>query len=196
MITKFSTSKLSYTQRYRQMMAGAAYIPTYGLISTQLISTAAASVTFSGIDQSFRHLQIVIASRSTANGVNAATINMTLNGDTGANYASHLLGGNGSTTFSQNNTSQSAILAVCDMGAGTTGGPEFSPAVIDILDYNKAKNKTVRGFSGTNGAAATYALKIKSGLWMSTNAITSFTLTPNTGSFEVGSRISVYGVVG
>jgi hypothetical protein len=155
------------------------------LISTQLISSSTASVTFSSIPSTYKHLQI----RYTGNnsGGTNGSIQLQFNADTGANYASHYLQGNGSSVSSAQAGNSNWII-----------GPNFgysvgaSAGILDILDYTStAKNKTVRGLGGY--AVGQYYVSLISGVWLNTSAITSVLVQ---GSFVSSSRISLYGVKG
>jgi hypothetical protein len=68
--------------------------------------------------------------------------------------------------------------------------------IIDIQDYSStSKNKTVRTFSGVdfNGSGS---VNLYSSLWMSTSAISSLTLTSNTGEFSTNTTFALYGIKG
>jgi hypothetical protein len=78
----------------------------------------------------------------------------------------------------------------------------YNAAVIDILDYtNTNKYTTLRSLSGwnKNNSALTNDIRLSSGLWMNTNAVTTIRLYVNDGlnlSWYTGSTISLYGIKG
>ena len=70
--------------------------------------------------------------------------------------------------------------------------------VIDILDYaNVNKYKTTRTLGGAELNQASSEIVFQSGLWRSTNAITSIGFTEATGSnFEQYTQFALYGIKG
>ena len=72
----------------------------------------------------------------------------------------------------------------------------FGSGVIDILDaYSTTKNKTIRSLNGLSGGEV--AIRLSSGTWRNTNAVTSITLFDGDGANLVtGSRFSIYGIRG
>jgi hypothetical protein len=71
-----------------------------------------------------------------------------------------------------------------------------------LLDYqNTNKFKTIRNLQGfdANGdgsGARYYAIRFFSGLWQSTSAITSITITAPNGNWATGSSFALYGIKG
>lgn len=158
------------------------------LISTQILSGTSASVTFSSIVAgSYKHLQL----RYVANGDAASyRARLRFNSDTGNNYATHLLWGDGSAVNSAaaSSTNQMAL----SMGYNTAN--VFQAGVVDILDaFNTSKNKTMRALGGV--ANSSKETSLTSGVWLNTAAITDINIRPDSGNFIIGSRFSLYGVV-
>lgn len=157
---------------------------SFELISTTILGSTSASVTFSSIPTGYKHLQIRMAANSTASG---ATY-WRFNSDSGNNYSQHLLYGNGSSVASGATTSTNAGY----IGYTTTGANIFPASIIDILDFaSTTKNKTVRVLHGDNNAN----IMLNSGAWYSTAAITSVSLFANV-NYVAGSRFSLYGIKG
>jgi hypothetical protein len=169
----------------------------YESIQTVTLSGTQATISFTSIPSTYKHLQI----RATAQG-NRATygddnFKLVINSDTGSNYSEHWLRGDGSSASTLSGASQTSMKS----GAlGTTTGGTFSGSVIDILDYaNTSKYKTVRYLSGidVNGTIAGYggSIYLGSGLWMSTSAITRLDFTPlNASNFTQYTKFALYGV--
>lgn len=174
--------------------AGAAPAGAYELISTQLITTNTASVTFSSIPATYKHLQIRMIARSTSAGNRQENCFMQFNSDTtSSNYRYHSLLADGSSVVSF--TSTSLFLNEINGNADTTGS--FAPKIIDILDYAvTTKNTTIRNFNGKDSAGPEKRIVLTSGLWMNTAAITSLRIFPSDTSFITGSRFSLYGIKG
>ena len=155
-------------------------------------ATAPASITFAGIPQNFTHLEI----RCGLNGTAAGTFGngrMGFNGDSGANYSSHNMYGYASATGAQSEVSGNRMYYQIYTSLASTSS-FVGVTVIDILDYaNTNKYKTVRSLNGiefnTDGS-----IRFSSGNWRNTNAITSIEFVIDSGNFNVGSNISIYGV--
>ena len=166
----------------------------YDLLETQTLGTAAASVTFTGLDSytDYKHLQIRYVVRG-AELVSVRDNLINLNGDTGSNYSDHTLRVNLPNVVSQGGTNQSNYFAGAVVG-NDAGAGIFSPGVVDILDFaSSSKNTTLRTLGGSfpSGIETVY---LTSGLYFSTNAITSIEMSLDSGDYLTGSRFSLYGV--
>lgn len=176
---------------------GGAAAGAYELISTTLLSTSTASVSFSSIVGTYKDLQLRITARSTTSsgGFYATVMKTVVNSDTGSNYAWHYLSGSGTSVQSGGSTSQSSLLYTGSIPTSEVASGIFGSTVIDILDYATSKNKTFRTLSGSHSSNTT-TIQFSSGLWMNTSAITNLTLSSNLGNFAAGSRFSLYGIKG
>lgn len=172
--------------------AGAGGAGAYDLLETEILTSAASSVTFTGLDTlaaGYQHLQIrAVSTRSLVSGSSFFGL-MRLNGDTGANYATHRLSGDGTSVTSTSAVSDTRMLI---FRAGATLG-NWPSNVIDILDFaNTSKNTTCRSMTGY----APGGVHLSSGAWFNTDAVTSIELSNASGAFQTGSRFSIYGVRG
>jgi hypothetical protein len=157
----------------------------YDSLSTVTLSANTASVVFAGIPTGYKHLQIRANFAQTGGGI----IKLHLNGDTGANYKGHEIGGEGATAYA--GVPSSYPNAIC---VGYSSGTTFGAAIIDILDYSSTtKNKVTRTLQGTdrNGAGD---LNFDSGLWINTSAITSLTFSSQNANLSSLSSLALYGV--
>ena len=168
-------------------------------------STAASSVTFdlTGIS-GYTHLQLRVMARSNRSAT-ADYIKLQFNSDTSSVYYDHVLIGDGSSASASTSQAYYGTSTVTQVripvvpGTTTTNASTFGVSVTDILDYtNTNKYKVVRSLGGydDNGAGN---INFFSGLWRSTNAITSLTLTPNNGgsgstTFPQYSSFALFGV--
>jgi hypothetical protein len=164
----------------------------YDSISTTTVGVGGvASVTFSSIPSTYKHLQIRAIARCDA----AATLrnaNIQINGDTGSNYSIHELLGDGGSASVGAATSQTSTEGFIVPGS-SIGANIFGVTIIDILDYtNTNKNKTLRSLSGmdANGSGRVY---LYSGAWLSTAAITSINIAPAS-NFVQYSSFALYGI--
>ena len=178
------------------LLAGnAAYQPTdFESISTVTVgSGGSSSITFSSIPSTYQHLQIRVLARSTAANVQSY-VKLEFNGDTtGSNYYSHYIQADGSTVAAGANASLSAHYDIAGANATTS---VFGAMIFDVLDYddtNKFKTTRVLGGVDNNGSGR---MNLTSGLWRSTSAVTSVTLTPASGNFAQYSSFALYGIKG
>jgi hypothetical protein len=173
-------------------------------LATISLTTTSSSLVFSSIPNTYTHLQLRCFLRCDRADTADAPI-LRFNGDTGSNYAYFILRGDGSSPGSSSAASQTSILTTFEVPAASATAGIFGGMVIDIQDYaNTTKYKTVRTLSGrdTNNVAGG-AAAMNSGLWfkagsgVTSDAITSITLTPNYGAnFVAGSHIALYGIKG
>lgn len=162
-------------------------VSAYEVISTQTLGTAVASVTFSSIPATYTDL-VLIANSSTTT-VGSSEINkLTFNSDTASNYSTTTLGGDGSSAASFRGTSVAYIRA----GRNSQNGDSyFVPNKIQIMNYsNTTTHKTILA----QGPEASNYIENDVGLWRSTSAITSVTLTAGTNNYKVGSTFTLYGI--
>jgi hypothetical protein len=169
---------------------------SYESISTVTVGAGgSSSITFSSIPSTYQHLQIRGIARNTDTGGSNIGNAIRLNSDTGTNYATHYLFGDGSSVFAQGLTSNSFI-AMGDMPTSGMLASTFATYITDILDYtNTNKNKTLKTLSGfdRNGAGLTL---LTSGVWLNTNAVSTVTLIPYGANFAQYSSFALYGIKG
>jgi hypothetical protein len=170
-----------------------AFANSYESIATATGTGSSGVMTFSSIPATYTHLQIRGFTKSTSGGSNWK---VTFNSDTGSNYANHYLESNGLTVSAGAELTQTGMNFYAAT-ATSTAASVYAAMVMDILDYTSSnKNKTVRTLSGvdTNGGGNN---DFNSGLWYATPAaITSITITLNSGSFDTNSKIALYGIKG
>jgi len=158
-------------------------------LATTTLSTATATITFSSIPQNYEHLQV----RGILNNSATDAALMTFNGDTGSNYSRHRLTGNGSGAGAASGVNNTSI-AINGLTGFQSTTSVYGPVILDILDYvNTSKYKTIRSLSGTENNTSG-GIEFNSGLWMSTNAITSITFSTVSGTWAQYSTLALYGI--
>jgi|APGre2960657404_1045060.scaffolds.fasta_scaffold00818_7 hypothetical protein len=172
--------------------------PSYESIQTVSGNGSATTLTLSSIPQTYTHLQLRIMA-SDARAISFDTMQMYYNSDaTGGNYSRHALRGDGSSASAQAVIQQASDYHETGQIAGTsvTSGI-MGVAVVDILDYtNTNKYKVIRSLSGVD-ANGSGSIRLLSGLWNSTSAITSITFNNNGSSaFSSNTQIALYGIKG
>ena len=200
-ITKISNSAIDNGTKYISFLAGNdAYKPgVYESIATLTASGGETSLTFSSIPSTYQHLEIRGIARDTIASNSGAGIKMRFNGDTGTNYVRHNLYGDGTNAIAGGNTGFDLMSFVGGSIGDSSTASVFGASIISIHDYTSTtKNKTVRGFSGSeaNTATANFYVVLNSGLWLNTAAITSITMLPGQTAFKAGSTFALYGIKG
>jgi hypothetical protein len=177
-----------------QAQAAGQVAGTFELLETQVLTSAAASVTFSSLSTysaEYQHLQIRMVCRSARGSEDY--LQMRFNGDTGSNYSNHYLEGNGSSVGSSGSANQTQMYQGVSASSNLAANI-FASFVIDILDpFETTKFTTSR----TLGGFATRSIGLNSGNWRNTDALTSITLRHQVGdNLVTGSRFSLYGIRG
>jgi len=169
---------------------------SYESIQTYTVGAGGqASVTFSSIPSTYKHLQIRYIGQLITGFTGGDNSRVTVNGDTGANYSFHQLYGNGSSTYASGGSSSNNMLIAYLGGNGSTS--KYAAGVVDILDYTSTnKYKTIRVLSGVDTNGSDGIIFLSSGLWQSTSAVTSVTFEYNGGTNNINqySQFALYGV--
>jgi hypothetical protein len=167
---------------------------TYTIISSNVLSASAASVTFSAIPSTYTDLVLRASARSDrANPADALRI--TFNSDTGTNYSTTAItavgGAASSFTFAntanlQYNTTDGDGATASTFGSFEMYLPNYTSttskpiSVFTVAEDNSTANGTIRGIAN---------------LYRNTTAITSITIVPNTGpNWLSGSSFYLYGI--
>lgn len=154
---------------------------TYDCIATTTLGSDTGTVTFSSISGTYTDLVLITSAKYT---VNASHIRMRYNSDTGNNYSNTVIYGDGSSAASSRDSNVSFI-------AIARAGTEFATGITHIQNYsNTTTNKT----SLSRGDLANSLTIAYVGLYRSTSAITTITLTADVGSFTTGSTFTLYGI--
>ena len=182
-----------------QLLAGvgAAEQGAFESIATTTLSTATATVTFSSIPATYKHLQLrAIGRTDRASAIDGFRIQFN-NNTTTSDYRSHFLGGNGSSAFSGDEGGTAGVVNQRFSGATATASV-FGVSIIDILDYaNTNKYKTVRCLGGSDQNGSSGEIYLTSGVWMNSAAINEIDIVPNVGSnFVQYSSFALYGIKG
>ena len=155
---------------------------TYEKIATTTLGSATNSVSFTSISGSYTDLVLVVnGAQSSAN-----SCGIRFNSDSGSNYSSTRLGGDGgsalSNLFTNNNMAYTFIQYTSQ-----------NATIFNIMNYsNTTTYKTV--LSRFNNAANFVAAYVA--LWRSTAAITSLSVqdVDGTTNFAIGCTFTLYGI--
>ena len=167
---------------------------TYTLISSNVLSSSAASVTFSAIPATYTDLVVKMSLRAENSNPGGDRIKVVLNGSSSSIYSMTNMvgfgsGGYGSATLS----SQTYLTLRYTNEAGMTANA-FGSAELYIPSYTTSQNKPMGGISvqETNNASAN--MSATAGLFSSTSAITSIQFLPYSGNWDIGSTFYLYGL--
>jgi hypothetical protein len=162
---------------------------TYTLIESQVLGSAAASVTFSSIPATYTDLKIVMSARTDSIGQVADNLELTLNGST-ASFSSKIIYGNGSVAASSTADRNAGLTT----GAGATANT-YGSAEVYFPNYASNNYKSYSQDSVNENNATTAYTYLVAGLWSNTAAITTITLTPGSASNIVAdSSFNLYGI--
>ena len=159
---------------------------TYEKIATTTLGSNAANITFSSISSAYTDLVIILNGAFTT----AETIGVQFNSDTGSNYSSTILAGNGSSASSGRNTNQTG-LTVGTNGYWTTS--IIANSILNIQNYsNTTTYKTILSRSNNTSVG----LDAIVGLWRNTAAINAIKLYGfySGHSFITGTTATLYGI--
>jgi hypothetical protein len=165
--------------------------PTYDLIASNVLTSAASSVTFSSIPATYRDLVLVCGNLLNTNPENSNVV-IRLNGDTGSNYTTLKASGDGTNTDSRS-VSTTFFYTDLDIPFGNTAAQQ-GLSIVQFMDYSATdKHKTILSRANVaNRGVGMYA-----GRWANTAAITSVQalIEASAGQFAIGSSFHLYGIV-
>jgi hypothetical protein len=155
---------------------------TYEPIATQTL-VSAGTITFSSIPATYTDLRLIF----TVIGTGTNDTYLRFNSDTATNYSITTLTGNGSAASSGRSTSQTLI----NLDEAIAAQPSFFS--VDIFSYAGSTFKTVLANLNSDRNGSGYVSN-RAGLWRSTSAITSITLSPSASTFAIGTSATLYGI--
>jgi hypothetical protein len=169
-------------------------------IQTVSLTGTQATIEFTSIPSTFQHLQIRYFARTTRTTYGTDTLVMRINNISTSSYSFHYIVGDGASAAAAGSSSQTNM-SIGNNSLGTTVVNHFGVGVIDILDYKDTnKFKTIRALGGAdiNGVTAGYGghVSLGSGLFQSTNAVSSIQITAGGGSYTQYSHMALYGIKG
>lgn len=167
----------------------------YDALATTTLSSTTSSITFNGIPDGYKHLQIRARYRATSGAGDGTTV-LRFNDDSSASYSSHRIYGYGSGNGGSDNTVSGTSAAIGHSMGATPELQSFCGMVTDVLDYsNVSKNKTIRSLTGTEmNSSGTGAIFFNSSAWYNLSRVQSITITTNQTAFATYSSFALYGV--
>lgn len=158
------------------------------LIETKTLASAQAAIEFTSVPQTFTDLVAVVSTRNSAGGSTSIRFNSTTTG-----YSERLLYGTGSTAASASGSFDRFVWLLSATTAQTSNS--FSNGQVYIPDYTGSTAKLVSIVSVNESNATAADLYIDSALWNNTAAITNVYFFNPDGNLQIGSTISLYGIL-
>jgi hypothetical protein len=158
---------------------------TYDSIQSITLTNATSTVTFSSIPQTYTDL-VVASSNAVGPGGYAYTIRV--NSDSGNNYSTTRMIGNGTSATSDRGSNQNWIYG----GSVKSSTNPIGSLFLNLLNYsNTTTFKTILVRTNNDNAN----LAVSAGLWRNTAAINSISIGAEfTTDFCVGSTFTLYGI--
>jgi hypothetical protein len=167
---------------------------TYQLISSNVLSSSAASVTFSAIPATYTDLVLRWSGRSDVAGQAIKNVSLTFNSIGGTDYSSTRLQGDGNSAASGRVSSAASITLNFATEGATATANTFSNNEIYIPSYAVSQNKPIGIFNAQEDNITNAYLVAQAGLLSNTAAITSITLSVSSDNFVSGSSFYLYGI--
>ena len=166
---------------------------TYTLISSNVLSSSAASVTFSAIPSTYTDLLLRVSARTDDTAVRT-TMKINLNNDTSAIYsATNVRTGDGTTVTSSANTGVTYLYQYFIDGATATSNT-FASVELYIPSYTASQSKQISGVFAREDNTVSTNLGAVANLYTSNTAISRIDLNANTLNFVSGSSFYLYGI--
>lgn len=164
---------------------------TYTLISSNVLTSSAASVTFSSIPSTYTDL-VIKASTRLDSGAIATALYLTFNA-VSANYSLTRIQGNGSAASSGRDSAQAVWFGYASNGTGT-GANTFSNVEWYLPNYAGSNAKVASLIIAAEDNNTTAYTNAEALLNSSTAAITSLSLSSASSNFVSGSSFYLYGI--
>lgn len=160
---------------------------TYVALATQTLGSAVSSVTFSSIPQGYTDLRLVMQARTdTGNNVDYAVVK--LNNDATALYSRTEVYGDGASAGS--GRASNFLIGIASSAQG--GNTDIKTmSTMDFMNYSNSTTYKSVLYRETSAAQISLA---GVGLYRSTSAISTITLTPYYGTWQSGSTFTIYGI--
>ncbi len=168
---------------------------TYTLISSNVLSSSAASVTFSAIPSTYTDLVLRGSARTSITGQTFDNLTLKFNGSGGTAYSYIRLRGSGSAASSSIGSGVAEINFFAAADAADATANTFSNFEIYVPSYAVAQFHPVGSFQVQEDNATAANITTTAGLWSSASAITSMTFASvNAANFVSGSSFYLYGI--
>jgi hypothetical protein len=167
---------------------------TYTLISSNVLTASAASVTFSSIPATYTDLVIRWSSRSDTT---QPDVFIRYNSDSATNYSRLEMYASGSTVYNGVVANQTSQYQTGSNSQSTSTSDTFSNGEVYIPNYTSTTSKPIGRFnvaeSNSTGAFETFVVA-GAHLYRNSSAISSIVISPASNNFVSGSSFYLYGI--
>jgi len=169
---------------------------TYTLISSQVLGSSAASVTFSSIPSTYKDLILKTSIRDDLSGTLSGLMTVQFSGDSATNYSGTLVDSNaGNATSARRSNDASVRLSYFGINSTGSTSNTFSSAELYLPNYNSTTSKPLQSdIVVEQNDSTNYVVEARAALWRNTSAISSILCSLTTGNFVAGSSFYLYGV--
>jgi hypothetical protein len=158
------------------------------LIAHQELTSAAASITFSSIPQTYTDLYLTVSVRSSSTANDFYRINLN---SSALNFSGRFLGNDGTTSVASGTSAPPfGRVTQSDYTANT-----FSNCSWYIPNYTAATSKSISVDTVSENNGGEYYLNIEAGLWSVSDPITSVSFVLGAGNFVQYSSATLYGIL-
>lgn len=166
---------------------------TYELITSTVLTSTTASVTFSSIPQTYKDLMVYIVAATDLADTNV-NLYVRLNADSSSNYSS-TQGSYYGVGANYNQNINSVQFTNGPWGSGTTMTANmFASNTMYIPNYTNTNNKQISVYGGlASSSVRSYAVDVAQA-YRGTSPITSITIPPYSGNFVANSSFYLYGI--
>jgi hypothetical protein len=165
---------------------------TFELIASTTLGSSASSIDFTSISSAYTDLCLKLSCRGTDSALDIVN-KINFNGST-SGYSDRFIQGNGSAVVSGSNVWGGAAGFAGETDGTSSGSNVFANVEIYIPNYTSSNNKSYSVDSVIENNATSAFMHLIAGLWSNTAAITSISLTLQSGSFAANSAVYLYGV--
>jgi hypothetical protein len=164
---------------------------TYENLATTTLGSETSSITFSSISAAYTDLRLVFVGVRAA-GTNSAPI-VRFNSDSATNYSMTAVQGTGSSFIAYKENNATGVPLVYFDALVSTTIPKLG--TLDVFSYRSSAFKTVMNVEASDRSGSGRVANAV-GLWRSTSAITSLTITDGSArNFGVGTTATLYGIL-
>lgn len=162
-------------------------------IAEVVLSGTAATIDFSSIPATYRHLLLELYSRGDTAALTTG-VSLRYNADTGATYDRQLIYATGATPLAAEALAQTSG-RIGTAPAGTATANLFGTIVVDIPHYANSTNKksaVTRCGVAQGTSTGLFQAEVGATFWTGVAAINQITLLPSAGNFGIGTIASLY----
>ena len=167
---------------------------SYESIATYTLGSSQATISFTSIASTYKHLQLRIMGRTTRTSSTQNSFIYTFNGSSSGYGYTHRLYGQGSGSALADAPNGSTYSFGVSIPTDGSAANVMGVAVMDILDYantNKYKTTRILGGGDQNGSGE---IHFNSGLWQNTAAINRIDLSVDSFNWAAKTTIALYGI--